>query len=81
MCMFLLKNIRGALTVDRGFLLRSKFQVASPLESKVGPMSRILNQTWPEPSNVSAVPGALAIYLRSECQLSSWKNWKGSDLH
>lgn len=29
---------------------------------KVGPMSRILNQTSPEPSNAAAVVGALAMY-------------------
>ena len=40
---------------------RRRFHVAVPLASKVGPISRILNHTCPEPSNVSAVPGALAI--------------------
>jgi len=41
---------------------RRRFQTAVP-EEKSGPISRILNHTWPEPSKFTAAPGAFAMYL------------------
>lgn len=62
-CMFLHLKSAGVRHDSLVDTIRASGHVAVPLASNVGPRSRILNQTCPEPSNAAAELGAFAMYL------------------